>query len=305
MTFLLQFLFSILHLVLMVAVPVTAAVNVMRRPRRTGYAFAAVLSVIAGVAGGMWFGVLLLYPGALAAGASAFLLAAAAGEAGRRKEPFSPAASRALFAALVPGAAGLLAGAVVLGTDFYPFIRTLLETTLNEAIELQRSQGLMDGKILDDLKAEQLAGIASRTYMMPGLLLAGAAGWAALCLIQVARYSGVWTRDDLLAFRLPDWLMIPALALGAVTGVLGLLPEYANHFHVATGFVYFAGALYAMQGLAVTASLFAKLGLPVWLSWFALATLLPVITGVGIMDLWGNFRGRMARWGSGDKPETE
>ncbi len=305
MTILFALLVSFVHLVLLVALPVVGAVNVIRRPRRTGYIFLCILSVVAGLAGALGFGAGVgLYAG-LTMSAMTFLFGSVAGEYGRRRVPFSEAAFRTLVTAVAPLAFTLAAYAAFAGGDFYPSIRQFMESMITQAIDLQKQQGALDDATLKALEAaapEQAVFLTTRAYMMPGTLLAAATGWFAICLMQVAKFSGVWTRDDLYNFRLPEWLMVPALLGGLATGAFGLSAVWTNHYHVAMGFLYVGGVLYAAQGVAVTATFFRHLGVPAWLAVFALITLFPAVLAAGVMDMWADFRGRMAKWGTASGP---
>lgn len=306
MIILIELLFALFHLVVMIALPVAGAVNVVRRSRITGYLFLLVTSSGAGLAGAMWFTGGTRIWGGLAVFATSFLFGTVAGESGRAKQPFSPMAFRVLVFSLTPMAAGIIGYAVMSGPNFYPSILRVMQATLNEAFELQKSRGLVpDEAAFQAVREAQEALLPQRAYMAPGLALAGTAAWIALCLVQLVRFAGVWSREDLFCFRLPEWVMAPALLLGLVTAGFGLTREWDNHYHVAVGYLYFAAVPYLAQGMAVSAVLFRKLGIPVWLTYFAVVTLSPLVLGAGIADLWADFRTRLAKpvtsGGSGDQ----
>jgi len=106
----------------------------------------------------------------------------------------------------------------------------------------------------------------------------------------------VTTNDRLLAFRVPDlgvWVMIASIAGAFIKhGVTALEVASLNVFNVMV-------AIYFFQGLAVVACAFRQMKLgPGWRAlWFVLLVVYLnfIVSLLGLVDFWIDFRDRMAR----------
>lgn len=288
------FLLFILHMIALVALPVIGALGVQRRPREAGYLFLSIAAVASGLAGGLLFPGDLREIGGMMAAGTVFLFGVMAGEQARTGRLLVPFACRTLAITILPAGVLVAAFALKAGDEFYPALRQILESAIEEAIRFQMLQGTLTEDQAREFRLQQGDQLHVRTLLMPGLFMSGCAAWQVTCMAQFARYSGVWSEETLRAFRWPDWLMVPALLLAAVTGVLGLLDGYWQEYYVALGFLYGFAVLYVAQGMVVVAVFFRSVRIPGWLSWLVLVTLFPVVLGVGVTDLWADYRKRLS-----------
>ncbi len=290
-----QTLLSLLYLMALVGVPSMAALVAIRRPGAKGLLVAGALAFVEGVLGGLLAGGT---PGPLSGLLLAVLtlvFAAGMGIGARRGSGFNRTVYRTVLAVIAPLVVLSAAVAVAEGRGAVGRVEHVFGLALDEWFRLERERGLIDAGTLDEFEKLQRQSLHVDALMAPGMLLALVLAWIVVCTVQVARYARVWKREEVLDFRWPDWLIVPALLLGLVAGGLGVSRAGGDAYYVILGFVYAFAVPYFAQGLAVVSTFFALVRASVWIAVLCAVTLFPAVLGLGVLDLWVDFRARLKR----------
>lgn len=172
---------------------------------------------------------------------------------------------------------------------------SILEGMINQWLSGMQTQGAakLEAKTLIDQMPSMLA-ILHTCNLAFALMFDRRAGRAAKL-----RFEKIATSLKLLEFRLPDWMiwvMMLSFAFGFVDlGNKDLSRVGLNIFNVSMGF-------YLFQGLAVLEAAFLvfRVGsfLKALLYIFVVGQLFFLLSGVGVIDYWVDFRKRLKKWRS-------
>ena len=206
--------------------------------------------------------------------------------------------SRVLFwttaANLVIYAAGIAVYSSVSGVNLPQLIATEISGSLQQAVALYEKGGVT-GEELELLKSSMAVAsdLLKRLYpaLITAMLVIIAGGNLLLVKKTTANTSVVLHIDDFATFRNPDllvWLLI-------VCGITLLLPQ-SLITTPALNLLLIITMLYFFQGMAVVSALIKKYSVPALLRIFLYTMLiiqpylLALIAGIGIFDLWVDFR---------------
>jgi len=206
--------------------------------------------------------------------------------------------SRAIFwttaANLVILLAGFFAYSAVAGTNLQQLISKELSDSVKQAIVIYEKAGIT-GEDLDTLKKSMATGAELMLKLYPALvtaLLAIIAGCTVLLLKKTTEKStAVVSIGDFGTFKNPDLLVWVLIAAGFAL----LLPE-SLITTPALNILFIVTLLYFFQGMAVVTALVRKssasalMRIILYTLLIIQPYLLAIVAGIGLFDLWGDFR---------------
>lgn len=179
------------------------------------------------------------------------------------------------------------------GINFDQLVSGLLQAEVGQAMQIYRDSGFSESQLLEmQGVVDGIADFISQTFY--GLYLSGVLAIQLVCLAFLQRFKKEHYRIGGVAFdkwRLPAglvWLLI-------VAGFALLIPQQQIMF-AGRNLLALLLPLYFLQGLAVVCSFLQRKTYPavlkgmIYLLVFILNPLPLIITGVGVFDLWIDFR---------------
>jgi uncharacterized protein YybS (DUF2232 family) len=191
-------------------------------------------------------------------------------------------------------AAGLVFYSLASGINLQQMVFAEISGSMKQAIAIYEQSGVK-GEELDLIKHSVATASELLQRLYPALvtaILVVIAGCNLVLLKKVAaKTSLIIATDDFCTFRNPD-LLVWALI---TSGFFQLLPDSLLTIPL-LNILTIIGLMYLFQGLAVIATLFNRNSVPAMLRYIFYTLLvfqpylLVIVAGIGLFDLWGDFR---------------
>ncbi len=199
------------------------------------------------------------------------------------------AALGSVLATLVMAIASMLAD----GLQFDQLIGRLLQSEVDQAIQIYRDSGFSESQ-LQEMQGivDGIAEFIRQTFY--GLYLTGVLAIQLLCLAVLQRLKKAHYRIEGIAFD--RWRLPVALVWVLIVAGFAMLVPQQQVMLVGRNLLAVLLPLYFLQGLSVVSSFLQRKTYPpvlkgmIYLMVFILNPLPLIITGVGVFDLWVDFR---------------
>lgn len=201
-----------------------------------------------------------------------------------------------LISALGSAATTLLMAVAAATTEdirFDQLIGQLLQSEITQAMQIYRDSGFTESQLLEmQTVVDGIADFIRQTFY--GLYLAGALAIQVLCLAVLQYFKKTHYRIEGVSFD--RWRLPAALVWVLIFAGFAMLVPQQQVISVGRNLLAILLPLYFLQGLAVVRSFLQRKTYPpvlkgmIYLMVFILNPLPLIITGVGVFDLWVDFR---------------